>query len=168
MNCEFGILYNDAASVILASYYYQSVKLVHKFVSQKETLNYNRKLLKPWKNWMRNINWLVSVEKGRTWEEGRQRVPIWRFGRESWNPGCGSTTPCSSMTPHSSQFPSPQLQRTRICIFSLAFSLYGIQRLNRENWEFYCVCAFAAKSLSFPALFGAKWRGKKKKKVIIL
>lgn len=57
-----------------------------------------------------------------TWEEGRQRVPIWRLARESWKPGCGSTTPCSSTMPHSTQFPSSQLHCIRICIFFLSFS----------------------------------------------
>lgn len=78
-------------------------------------------------------------EKG-TWEEGRQRVPMWRFGRESWNPGWGSTTPWSSTMPHSSQLPSPQLHLTRISIFSPFLSTQTHLRIGnfRRMWCVMC------------------------------
>lgn len=84
-----------------------------------------------------------SMKKRVTCEEGRQRVPISRLGRESWKPGCGSTTPCNSTIPHSSQLASPQLHRTRICIsLRLRLSLLEASR---------CIHVFISDAFCFGA-----------------
>lgn len=108
-----------------------------------------------WWVWVVVDDWVKDAKEWLTWEEGRQRVPISRFGRESWNAGCGSTTPWSSTMPHSSQLPSPQLHLTRICISNSLpfFSLLLNRVVGMWRTAFIGGCLLAQNSLAFPAQF---------------